>query len=66
MTHGPRSLVQRTLCGLLAALGLGHAALADDAKPAPLPLLPKYQQECSSCHLAYRARPAARGFVAAR
>jgi len=30
-----------------------HAALAGDAKRAPLPLLPKYQQECSSCHVAF-------------
>ncbi|HEY0856478.1 MAG TPA: diheme cytochrome c [Albitalea sp.] len=41
--------------GLMAALALaGTAALADGDKHAPrVPLLPQYQQECASCHVAY-------------
>ncbi len=42
----------RALFGLLAALGFGQAALADGDRRM-LPLLPKYQQECAACHLAY-------------
>jgi len=39
---------------LILAFGLAHAALADDDRQAArVPLLPSYQQECSSCHLAY-------------
>ena len=39
---------------LLAALGAGSAAHADDgARRKVAPLLPKYQQECASCHVAY-------------
>jgi len=38
----------------LAAAGMAHAAYADDDGRGPsLPLLPKYQQECTACHLAY-------------
>ncbi len=48
-----RLLVQQTLCGLVAALGLAHAARADDGKRAPAPSLPQYQQECAACHPAY-------------
>jgi hypothetical protein len=48
---------QRHLCaalGLAMALGLASTAQADgDARGARLPLLPKYQQECGSCHTAY-------------
>ena len=46
--------LQRALFGLISALGLGTAALADDGGRMPrVPLLPKYQQECSACHVAY-------------
>jgi Dihaem cytochrome c len=38
----------------LAAAGMAHAAYADDDARGPRgPLLPKYQQECTTCHLAY-------------
>jgi mono/diheme cytochrome c family protein len=41
--------------GLLAALALVcTAALADGDQHVPrVPLLPRYQQECASCHVAY-------------
>ena len=41
--------------GLMAALALaGAGALADGDQHAPrVPLLPQYQQECASCHVAY-------------
>ena len=36
------------------ALLINHAAFADDERSvARVPLLPKYQQECSACHIAY-------------
>jgi len=38
--------------GSLALLGLGPLAQADD-RAATVPLLPKYQQECAACHVAY-------------
>jgi hypothetical protein len=42
------------LAGLVATLGLAHAALAEGGQGrAAVPLLPKYQQECGACHLAY-------------
>ncbi len=45
---------QSGLIGLILAFGLAHAALADDDRQtARVPLLPKYQQECSACHVAY-------------
>jgi hypothetical protein len=45
---------RRTLCGLIAGLGVGTAALASDDRQAPRVVLsPKYQQECSACHVAY-------------
>jgi hypothetical protein len=44
----------RAMAGLLAALCCAPAAWADDDERAPrTPLLPKYQQECAACHLAY-------------
>lgn len=47
-------LLQRVLFGLLAALGLAHAALADgDEGGRRVPLLPQYKQECAACHVAY-------------
>ena len=42
----------QVLFGLAAALGAWQAAVADDA-PRQVALLPKYQQECAACHLAY-------------
>jgi mono/diheme cytochrome c family protein len=54
MPHVPLSHVRRALYGLMAAFGLGQAAVADDDRRAPrAPLLPKYQQECAACHAAY-------------
>ena len=45
----------RSVClALFAALSLVVNARADDEqRTARLPLLPKYQQECAACHLAY-------------
>ena len=37
---------------LLAAFG-GLPAAADDSPSRAVPLLPKYQQECAACHVAY-------------
>ncbi len=38
----------------VAAAALGSAAHADDnPRSPPVPLLPKYQQECAACHIAY-------------
>ena len=36
----------------LSLLALGLSARADTPGPRPIPL-PKYQQECASCHIAY-------------
>ncbi|MEP6965074.1 MAG: diheme cytochrome c [Polaromonas sp.] len=46
------SRVTQVLFGLLAALGITQAAMADGDQRR-VPLLPKYQQECAACHLAY-------------
>ncbi|MEO8013004.1 MAG: diheme cytochrome c [Polaromonas sp.] len=46
------SRVPQVLFGLLAALGITQAAMADGDQRR-VPLLPKYQQECAACHLAY-------------
>lgn len=46
--------VRQILLGLTAVLGIGTAAFADDDKGASrVPLLPKYQQECGACHVAF-------------
>lgn len=46
--------VPRVLCGLLCTLGLISAATAGDGERAlRVAPLPKYQQECSACHVAY-------------
>lgn len=42
----------RCLLVLACALGLGTAARAEGNGRA-IPLLPKYQQECASCHVAF-------------
>jgi cytochrome c peroxidase len=49
----PKSRVgyRRVALGLLAAIGMSQAASAAERKGAPL--LPKYQQECGACHVAY-------------
>lgn len=42
------------LVGLGSAFFFSRAVMADDDERASrVPLLPKYQQECSACHLAY-------------
>ena len=46
------SLATQLTIGLLAALGTIPAAMAD-GDHRMVPLLPKYQQECAACHLAY-------------
>jgi len=46
------SLATQLTIGLLAALGTIPAAMADGDQRM-VPLLPKYQQECAACHLAY-------------
>lgn len=46
------ALVTQVLFGLLATLGAMQAAMADDDR-RKVPLLPRYQQECAACHLAY-------------
>jgi mono/diheme cytochrome c family protein len=54
MPHSHSTLGQRAWVSLIAAFGLCQAALADDDRRATsVPLLPKYQQECAACHLAY-------------
>jgi hypothetical protein len=50
---------QRLIClqpiaGLIAAIGIVTAAVADGGKRTPaVPPLPKYQQECGACHTAF-------------
>lgn len=44
--------VSQILFGLLAAIGIAQAAMADGAQRT-VPPLPRYQQECAGCHLAY-------------
>ena len=54
MAFALSSPFRAALFGLLAALTLPRAALADgDDYARRSPLLPKYQQECSACHLAF-------------
>jgi hypothetical protein len=48
--------VIRTMWLAGAALGLASAASAGDGhRSRAVPLLPRYQQECASCHIAYPA-----------
>jgi mono/diheme cytochrome c family protein len=50
----PRRRAPATVLAAVALLALAVAARADDDGPAMrVPLLPKYQQECGSCHTAY-------------
>jgi mono/diheme cytochrome c family protein len=52
MTIGP--IISRAALALAAVLGTSIAAHADEDRRGPRPpLLPKYQQECASCHIAY-------------
>ena len=54
VSHHPFSPARRALCAVFAAFGLAHLAWAEDAGRMPrVPLLPKYQQECGACHVAY-------------
>ena len=46
------SRVTQVLFGLLAALGITQAAMADGDQRR-VPLSPKYQQEYTACQLAY-------------
>ncbi len=47
-------ITARVALAFAAVLGASFAAQADDNGRGPrLPLLPKYQQECASCHIAY-------------
>ena len=49
-----RSRFHQALFGLLVAIAINHPAAADDdQRAARVPLLPKYQQECAACHVAY-------------
>lgn len=41
------------LIATFAIVFIGNTALADDDNRARTPLLPKYQQECGACHVAY-------------
>ena len=50
LPHRPALL--RTLIASTACLGYAHNALAD-GNGRSVPLLPLYQQECASCHVAY-------------
>lgn len=51
MADSLRSRLYKACFGLLAAAGVAHTALADGGPMVPL--LPKYQQECAACHVAY-------------
>lgn len=54
MLNRIRTTSGRLLAGALIAIGLAQAAVADEHRSsARVPLLPKYQQECAACHLAY-------------
>lgn len=54
MTPMTPSWRRPALLATLAALALGTTARADDDRRSPpVPLSPKYQQECAACHVAY-------------
>jgi hypothetical protein len=44
--------IYRVLFGLIAAIAVTHTALAE-GNLRMVPLLPKYQQECGACHVAF-------------
>lgn len=47
-----RSFFGRLAFGLIAAGAFTHSAMAE-GNGRMVPLLPKYQQECAACHIAY-------------
>lgn len=47
-----RSSVYRVLLGLITVVGVSQAAWAE-GNQRMAPLLPKYQQECGACHVAF-------------
>jgi Dihaem cytochrome c len=49
----PRSGLRATLVAALVALAAPTSAVAEDSSGVRAPLLPKYQQECGACHLAF-------------
>jgi hypothetical protein len=49
----PLKLHLRAACALALLFGLGTLAHADSGSLSPRTVLPAYQQECGSCHLAY-------------
>ena len=52
--HRFPSPARSALCAVLAALGLGNPAVAEEGSRAlRVPPLPRYQQECAACHVAY-------------
>jgi hypothetical protein len=56
MQAQPNKRLLRRATASLVALGLALPALADEhggGRAAAVPLLPRYQTECSACHLAY-------------
>jgi cytochrome c553 len=44
---------RHALVGAAAAIGLVAPAAADDGPGLRMAMLPKYQQECAACHVAY-------------
>lgn len=49
-----RTHLHRAVFGVFAVVCIAHPAVADDdRRAARVPLLPKYQQECAACHVAY-------------
>lgn len=58
-TTSPRGIAARrhvraSVLALLLMSLLPRAALAEDeTRSAAIPLLPKYRQECATCHVAY-------------
>jgi hypothetical protein len=52
-----RRPIRPILLGLITAFGMLQGAIAEDhgehRRFSPAPVLPKYQQECSACHVAY-------------
>lgn len=55
MSYPFHSRALLALCGLLGAIASMQAAIADDhgERTARVPLLPRYQEECAACHVAY-------------
>jgi hypothetical protein len=49
----PRFALPVTAAILVSASGIAPAHAGDDGRALSGPLLPKYREECASCHLAY-------------